>query len=512
MRSEQAFKNLVSNLVLQVFVLATGVILPRFFLEEYGSAVNGMLLSINQFLAYLSLAEAGIGTAATVALYGPLAKADQKQVNAVLSATKKFYLKSGSAFGVFLGGLIATYPFLIQKQLSPSMVRWMVLVLGTSIFIDYCFLGKYKVFLQANQRGYILSLVEAGGTLVNLCLTIVLIHFHVNVVIVKAIVTFIFILRFFVIRGYVRTYFPAVRFDQSPDYSALHQRGAALFHQVVSIIVNNTDVTILTICLGRGSLLEIGVYGIYSLVAMAINTLLSSFSNGLTAGFGEVVSKDEKEVLKSSYSSYEYVFFIVLFTAVVSMCVLCIPFIDVYTKKATDVNYVRPLTAILFTLIVFLQNIRMPGLTLICAAGHYRETKKQAVLEALINLVISLALVRRWEMAGVLIGTVCSYGYRSFDIILYAGTKLVPGTKANTGKRFIRNMILAVALILGAMQLVPQRMDSFITWMVYACVVGGVTFVSFCLINLVFEKTEFNNFKDRMTGILKKFKHSRSSM
>ena len=65
----------------------------------------------------------------------------------------------------------------------------------------------------------------------------------------------------------------------------------------------------LTICLGAKSLLEVSVYGIYMMVVNAVNQLMTSFSNGLTAGFGEVIAKNEEETLKKSYSSYEYMLF-----------------------------------------------------------------------------------------------------------------------------------------------------------------------------------------------------------
>ena len=101
------------------------------------------------------------------------------------------------------------------------------------------------------------------------------------------------------------------------------------------------------------------------------------------------------------------------------MGVLILPFVGVYTINLTDVQYVRPVLGILFTLIVFMQNVRIPGLTIICAAGHYKETRYQAILEAVINITVSLGLVWKFGMAGVLLGTVCSYGYRSFEIVFY---------------------------------------------------------------------------------------------
>ena len=69
---------MIASLFLQGVVFLSGIILPRFFLQEYGSNINGMVTSVNQFLVYLGLAEAGIGTASLVALYTPLARGDQE--------------------------------------------------------------------------------------------------------------------------------------------------------------------------------------------------------------------------------------------------------------------------------------------------------------------------------------------------------------------------------------------------------------------------------------------------
>ena len=62
MRSEKALKNMVASLALQMIVFLSGIILPKFFLEAYGSSVNGMVTSVNQFLMYLGLAEAALVT------------------------------------------------------------------------------------------------------------------------------------------------------------------------------------------------------------------------------------------------------------------------------------------------------------------------------------------------------------------------------------------------------------------------------------------------------------------
>ncbi|MDL2250608.1 hypothetical protein LJC51_08145 [Lachnospiraceae bacterium OttesenSCG-928-J05] len=501
MRSKQAFKNMMANMILQVIVFLSGIVLPRFFLEAYGSSVNGLITSTNQFLAYLSLAEAGVGTASVIALYRPLASNDYKNINSVLSATNIFYHKAGGAFAGLLLVLTAIFPYIASEQLPASMMRSMLLILGTSIFVEYYFLGKYKVFLQANQKGYVLSLVESVGTIATLVVSIILIHLNINVVLVKSVVTIVFILRFLVIRGYVRRKYPVVSFTEKPDYSSLHQRGAALYHQVIGVIVNNADVAILTVMLGTKSFLEVSVYGIYNLVAYAINILLSSFSNGMTAGFGEVISRDEESVLKQSFSSFEFLFYIVLFTVTTLLAVLILPFVYVYTINMSDVNYYRPLTAVLFVAIVFLQNLRIPSLTIISAAGHFKETRGQATVEAIIKIVVSLVLINKMGMNGVLLGTVCSYIYRSAITLMYNAKNLVLGSGKVTAIRIIRNTAATAVLIGLELLFVPQTMSSFLTWFIYATAVGIISFSAFVLLNLLFEPNEFESIKDRLKSV-----------
>lgn len=502
MRSEQAFKNMAANLALQVVVFLAGIILPRFILEAYGSAVNGMITSVNQFLTYLGLAEAGVATASVVALYNPLALGRKDEVNSILAATRKFYNRSGVLFFTLTAVLVAVYPLFISGQLDHSLVRWMIAVLAGSTLIDYFFLGKYRVLLNANQEGYVVAIVQSIGTIINMAVSIALIYAGAGVLLVKAVATGVYVLRLFLIRAYTRRKHPELDFHAPPAEHALRQKNAALLHQVVGIIVNNTDTAVLTICLGKRSLLEVSVYGVYMLVVNAVNQLLTSFFNGLTAGFGEVIAKNEKEVLRKSYSSFEYMYFIILFVAVACMGVLLVPFIAVYTMNMDDVQYVRPVTAALFTLLIFLQNVRMPAMTIICSAGHYKQTRYQAVAEAAINIVVSLALVWKWGMNGVLLGTVCSYGYRSFEMILYTSRHLISETAKTSFIRIVRNGIAVGILIAAGLMFIPQEMSSFVSWFLYACGLGVLSCAVIVGVNYAAEPREFKSLVERVRGIV----------
>lgn len=151
-----------------------------------------------------------------------------------------------------------------------------------------------------------------------------------------------------------------------------------------------------------------------------------------------------------------------------------------------------------FTLIILLQNIRIPGLTIICAAGHFKETRPQAVLEAIINVVVSLSLIWKLGMNGVLIGTMCSYGYRSIDVILYNRKHLVKGSGKTTFKRIRRNLIVSVIVIAGCFMFVPQEMHSFLSWIVYAVITALLSMVCLTTVNYLCEPEEFHSMLERV--------------
>lgn len=58
------------------------------------------------------------------------------------------------------------------------------------------------------------------------------------------------------------------------------------------------------------------------------------------------------------------------------------------------IPYVDVKLAVLFMLIGFANNIRIPCLTMINAAGHFKETQWRAILEAVINITVSILLIK----------------------------------------------------------------------------------------------------------------------
>ena len=158
-----------------------------------------------------------MATASVVALYTPLALERKDEVNSILSATRKFYNRSGVLFLSLTALLVFVYPFFISGQLDNSLVRWMIVVLAGSTLVDYFFLGKYRVLLMANQEGYVVALIQSAGTVANMVVSIGLIYAGASVLAVKAVATGVYVLRLFLVKAYAKKKYPDLNFHARPQ-------------------------------------------------------------------------------------------------------------------------------------------------------------------------------------------------------------------------------------------------------------------------------------------------------
>lgn len=488
MRTNNAIKNTLASILVEIIAALSGIILPRYFISVYGSSVNGLVTSVGQFITYMGLVEAGVSAAATVELYKPLAINDRDRINEIVSAAKGFYIKSGILFVVLDIVLVILYPFINNEIADVSFVRTMIVVLSLSGVVDYFLLGKYRVLLVADQKTYIIAIAQAIGTIVTLIVSIVLIDINSSPILVKAVVAIVYLLRTLYIVFYVRKKYDYICFNKGYSSSAFPQRKSALLHQIVGMVCNNTDVVLLTALVQKDALAEVSVYGVYNMVAYNLTALFNSISKGVGASFGSLMAQDDQCAMKKTFSVFELLYFTLLFTVYTCMGVLLYSFISLYSSSFRDSEiYIRWALVALFTACGIVQNIRIPGLTIQVAAGHFKQTQGAAIIEAVINLGVSLALIRPIGINGVLIGTLIAYLYRSTYVIIYNARNFLQGTIKRTVARIIRHLLLSGIIITIGIKFFVPYMNTWIMWIVCAVIMAVVSGSFYIFVNYLSE-------------------------
>lgn len=457
-----------SNLILQFVNAVCSFILPPLIISHFGSTVNGMVSSITQFISYLNIVEAGVGGAAILALYKPLAEKDCDLRNKVLTATKKLYNRSGLIFTVLVCLLSVIYPLIVANQVNKIDAGLMVLILGITGAAEFFLIGKFRVLLTADKKLYVISFIQAGGVVINTLVAVVLIKFNASILLVKLFSSLIYLSRYFFILWYVKKNYPDLKFYKDEKNTKIEQSKNVLVHQIAGLIVFNAPVIIITIFC---SLVDASIYSVYALVFTGLNSLLGAFTNGMHSFLGNSIVKNEKEHLNYFYGKFEILVFFATFWAFSLAYILIIPFMNIYTKNMTDGNYIQPVLGVLFCIIGLMNNLRSPGVQLITGAGHFKKTQTRAIVEMLINIIFSIIFTVKFGMVGVLLGSVCSYSYRFFDIIIYVSKYIL---KKSSKKSFIRIFILLIIYLI-LIYLASQfsiNVTNYFQWFLYALILG----------------------------------------
>ena len=204
MRSKKAIKNIKSSLFQQIITFVCGLIVPRAIISTFGSAVNGLISSITQFLSYISLLEAGIGPVIKAALYKPIAKKDKFEIEKILKASQRFFRIISGIFIIYLVILCFVCPLIVAEQFDFMFTVSLIVIISISTFAEYFFGMVFKLYLQAEQKTYITSILQSGTTILNAILVILLIKFNANIQIVKLVSAFVYVLRPIIQNIYVR--------------------------------------------------------------------------------------------------------------------------------------------------------------------------------------------------------------------------------------------------------------------------------------------------------------------
>lgn len=477
-----SMRNLFWGLAGTVITSLVAILIPRLFIVNYGSEVNGLLSSIRQIYVYLALLEAGVGDASVIALYGPVGRKDHHAINEILAATHYYYRKIGVIYAACVVAMGFIYPLLLDTTI-PYMTCCMVILLqGCGSVIGYLFQGKYNMLLRVDNRQYVTTNLGTITTVMVDVIRIVLLLMGRSIVAVQATYLVFSLFKMLYIARYIRKHYPWIDLSVKPNFQAISQKTAVMVHQVSSLVFSHTDVLILTFVCG---LQTVSIYSLYATIFGMVSSVISIVSGSVQSVLGQTYYNDRNKfiVLQDTYESY---FLALVFGLLSITMVLVLPFIRLYTAGA-DINYIDWKVAVLFTVYHLLNYGRTPSHNPIGFAGMYKETQWRAWLETIINLVVSFVCVFRFGIYGVLMGTIAALLYRANDIIVFANVKVLHRSPWPTYRRWLINMAV-FACVVPLLLSLPLDMSSFVKLIGHALWISPIVLVLFMAVNSIAEK------------------------
>lgn len=408
--------NMLTGWAQELFTLISGLILPRLVLEAFGSEANGLVNSIAQYLGFSVVLRAGLGGVTRAALFKPLAEGDVEKVSAIMAATQNFMRKVALILVGYVLVIAVAYPSLAQGSYDWGYMFLMVLIIGSNSVMENLFGVQAKILLQADQKFYIQTLCALLSQVVSFVVSIVCIKLGASLMVMKLVVALCACSNRVFLNLYVKKRYK-LNPKAKPDNLALKQRWDAFAQQMAVVVNDNIDLFLLTLFV---NLKEISVYTVHNMVAANIRILVQACVNGLDSMFGDMMARNEKEHLRSTFRFIEWAFFAVCVVIFSVTAIMLTPFIRLYTSGITDVNYIRPAFAVMITLVSMMSCMRRPYQMAVEAAGHFKQTRNGAILEVIVNIIVSIVMLWLFGIIGVLIGTFAAAMVRTLQYALYS--------------------------------------------------------------------------------------------
>lgn len=493
LRKKRLLWNTASSFGNQIITIICGFVLPRVILQAYGSGINGLVSSITQFLGIIAFLEFGVGAVVQSSLYQPLAEKNHYQTSAIVCSSNRFFRKIATIMLIYIIGLCFFYPVLISDYDVISTII-LIIVMSISLFAQYYFGITNQLLLVADQKGYIVYLLQASTVLINTIVCTVLIYAGVSIQVVKLVTSAIYLFRpigqyLYVYRNY--------KINRSIVYESepIQQKWNGLAQHIAAVVLDNTDTIVLT-CLS--TLENVSIYSVYYIVVKGVKQLFLSMTHGVQALLGELWAKKEIKELKKTFDWTEWVIHTGTTFVFGVTTVLIVPFVRVYTLGINDADYIQPLFAVLIVAANAAHCLRLPYNIMILAAGHYKQTQNNYIVAAVINIVVSVLAVNAWGLIGVAIGTLLAMGYQTVWMAWYDSKNLINWPIFN----FFKHILIDVGtLILCWMASAVFTMNSvsYFGWVINAVEVGVVWLIIMTVVNLVF-------YRDKMLRLINALK------
>lgn len=472
--------NSIASLTYQLITLVCGFILPRLIIGYYGSAVNGLISSVTQFLGIIALCELGMGAVVPASLYKPLADKDNDAISRVVVSSEKFYRKIAVLMILYVIGLTVFYPMIVD-EFSFIYTASLIVIIASSSFAQYYFGITYSLLLTADQKQYITYIVNGGTIIFNLILSFVLIKLGSSIHVVKLMSSLVFITRPVFFSLYVRQHYDLdkrIQYDVEP----IKQKWNGVAQHLAYTVQEKTGVVVLSV---MATLEAVSVYSVYFLIMSGLRGSIYSVTSSLTSFLGNILAKGEIDTLQRNFTRIEWAMHTITLLCFSSAAILIIPFVTVYTAGITDANYIVPVFPFLICAAVACRCLQLPYNIVVQAAGHFKETQNSAIIEPVIDIILSVLLVGKYGLSGVAIGMLISMIYRMLYLSLYLTKHIIHSSRLQLIKRLVVDILL-MGSVIAACSWIHLGQTSYLSWIFMAIKVLSVATLVTLVINLVF--------------------------
>lgn len=457
-RTDKSIKNIIYALVGQFFGIGISLISRLVFVKILSSEYLGLSSLFTNILTILSLTEMGFGTAMAFELYKPIAKNDKEKIKSLMKLYKKIYIIIGISI-IILGIItIPVYPNLINERpnIENLDLIYMLFVLNTafSYFVAY-----KRLLIISDQNRYIATAYRYGFYIAMNVMQIIELVLFKNYILYLIIQVLFTLLENIGISIKANKMYPYLKDKEvkevaKRDKKHLMQNVKALFfHRFGGVVLNSTDNIVISKVLGLN---WVGLYSNYYLITNALNTILNQVFSSVVASIGNLNTSNTREKMTDTFNKIFFANVWIYAVVCSAFLVLINPFIEIWLGRDYIISFG---TVIVLVVNYFVYGMRRPAMAFREATGNYRKDWYSPIIEAVINIFVSIVMAKYIGLAGVFIGTIISSLCTNFWLEPFVICK--KSLKINLKQYFL--MYLKYALVVLIIVIVTYIVTALIT-------------------------------------------------
>lgn len=396
-----------STLISQIINTILRFIVRNVLISTVGIVYLGYNAVFTNVLSMLNLAELGVSVAILSFLYKPIVEDDKDQITALMYIYKVIYRYIAGI--IFVIGIVVSFllPY-IMKDVNHEWNYIKLLYYLNLVGTVSTYLFSYKAsILNADQRSYILKwLAIVAEVIASIFQIIALLKYsnftiYLTINIVKIISTNI------LIAIIANKNYPYI--NKKPNHSIVKEYIPKVKEYVKDVFIakigayiyNGTDNVIISAFVGVVSL---GYYSNYTMISIMVQTTILQLLNAVQSTYANIIHSSRSKIdNERKFLNYLFISYLIGNFCFVALSVLLEPFIIMWLSLDMLIaGYIPLLLGINVLLNTLLQ---IPGQTF-AIYGLFKYDKKIVMISVIINIVVSIYLVRIIGIEGVLIGTV----------------------------------------------------------------------------------------------------------
>ena len=479
-RTENSIKNLLSAVIFQIINILIKFLVRTIFIYTLGKEYLGISGVFSNILTVLSLAELGFGTSIIYCMYEPIQKKNHTRLIQMVCFFKRIYFTVGSFIGI-VGCLLLPFLDYIIKDVPNIKYIHLFYMLHLIDAVSTYFFAHYRAVLSAAQLERLNSKNNLWISISKTIAEIIVLIFTKSYTIYMIVQIVINVLGGYRISRITLEKFPFIKnkvetLNKKEKKRIWNNAFHMLNIRVGQTIVNATDNIIISSLI---STVLVGIYSNYSMVIQIILTSTFLIEQSIVGSIGNLCvtasAAKKREIFSRIYFLYAGIFCII-FTCLFT---LLTPFMQLWLGETYKLEQI---TVFFVVLNCYLSGMRQPIEAFINAEGLFKYFRTKPIIEAIINLIMSIWGAKTIGIAGVFLGTTISQLFTTFWYDPYIVCKYSLNENLKTYmKMYFKQFLITVASVILSqfiVKLIPEvTMIHFIEYIIGGCTISVILFI-----------------------------------